>query len=162
LQQQITDEILREAAPAQWEEDLRRAVQDGNESQKNILLAQFKRRVALMLIERAIPERLKEHVPQEWARNSISEAIGKQFRKCLESFQDNHSQFDPKLDSCVTRATNSATYEVFRFRLGLALDEQFPTYKVTDQAEKSRNEAAKRAINTVLMTRQLHTEVARA
>ena len=160
----LADEIKDAVLTQEFRDQLAIAIMNSDAQSKSLLIHNVKRKIAELIMEKTLPEKLRTHVAREGAREIIAKAVSDQFNACLRAIPDTDTdaEFNPKLNRCITRATNQATFEVFREQLHLALEEQFPSYGVANQAQSTANRQVQAQIRQRLMTPQLHTEVARA
>ncbi|MBI2519138.1 MAG: hypothetical protein HYV97_01920 [Bdellovibrio sp.] len=157
----MSDQIIAQVVTPTWEAQMRAAIAAGDDALQKRLQAQVKKTAAPLIMETALPERLREHVSSASSRASITRGVVQEYRKCLGKIKDDARDFDKKFDQCAVKATNSATHSIFQVSLNSALELYFPVSTGT-AAEISGNRAAQRQVKSRLLVNSLWTEIARA
>ncbi|MEK6626318.1 MAG: hypothetical protein AABY86_15210, partial [Bdellovibrionota bacterium] len=160
-QNALSDQIITQVVTPAWEGQMRAAIAAGDEALQARLQAQLKKTAAPLIMEMALPERLREHVSSSSTRASITRGVVQEYRKCLGKIKDDARDFDRKFEQCAVKATNSATHSIFELSLNNALELYFPVTSGTP-AEISGNRAAQRQVKSRLLVNGLWTEIARA
>jgi len=157
----ITQQIISSVVTPEWEAQMRTAITNNNAATQLRLQSQVKKGAGPLIMQHALPERLREHVPSASARNSITQGVVREYTRCLGRIRDNATDFDHQFDRCATRATNQATHAIFEVSLNVALNQYFPVHG-RSAAEISGNRAAWRQVKSRLLVNSLWTDIAHA
>ncbi|HAZ13704.1 MAG: hypothetical protein A2X86_16490 [Bdellovibrionales bacterium GWA2_49_15] len=160
-QNTLSDQIIAQVVTPAWETRMRAAIAAGDDALQSKLQAQIKKTAAPLIMESALPERLREHVTSAGTRTTITRGVVQEYRRCLGRIKDDARDFEQKFQQCAVAATNGATRAIFEVSLGSALESYFPVLTGTP-AEISGNRAAQRQIKSRLLVSGLWTEIARA